>query len=215
MEEEKKELAEITASTMMPATFNNRYQMGKILASSGLMPKGMDTAERVCVALQYGYELGLSPMVSINNIAVVNGKPTLGTDVMHAIVRHSKEYGGVEWVCQDDKRAECIVHRINANYKEEVRGVFTIEQAKAAGLANKDNWKNYPARMLKHRALSYALRDAFPDVLSGICSPDEMEAEAVPEIRNITPPEEQMKTAAEAPKTTQTAATAVVPDEIF
>ena len=214
MEEEKKEVAEITASTMMPATFNNRYQMSKILVQSGLMPKNMDTAEKVCVALQYGFELGLSPMVSVNNISVVNGKPTLGADIMHAIVRHAKEYGGVEWVCQDDKRAECIVHRINANYKEDVRGVFTMEMAQKAGLDKKDNWKNYPARMLKHRALSYALRDAFPDVLAGIYSPDEIEAETAPEIRNITPPEEQLKSAETVtPKTTQTMA--VVPDEIF
>lgn len=214
MEEEKKEVAEITASTMMPTTFNNRYTMSKILASSGLMPNGMDTAEKVCVALQYGYELGLSPMVSVNNIAVVNGKPTLGTDIMHAIVRHSKEYGGVEWVCQDNKKAECIVHRINANYREDVRGLYTIEMATAAGLTKKDNWAKYPARMLKHRALSYALRDAFPDVLAGIYSPDEMDMETAPEIRDITPPEEQQKPAeAVAPKTNQTSA--VVPDEIF
>lgn len=211
MEEETREIAEINASTMMPATFNNRYQMSKILASSGLMPKGMETAEKVCVALQYGYELGLSPMVSVNNIAVVNGKPTLGTDIMHAIVRHSKEYGGVEWVCQDDKKAECIVHRINVNYKEDVRGIYTIEMAKAAGLAQKDNWAKYPARMLKHRALSYALRDAFPDVLSGIYSPDEMESESAPEVRNITPPEEQTRRTAQ----TATKQTADVADEIF
>lgn len=212
MEEEKKEV--VATKTAMPDTFNNRYTMSKILASSGLMPKGMDTPEKVCVALQYGYELGLSPMVSVNNIAVVNGKPTLSADCMHAIVRHSREYGGVEWICQDEKRAECIVHRISPNYKEDVRGVYTIEMAKAAGLETKDNWKKYPARMLKHRALSYALRDTFPDVLSGIYSPDELDENPAPEVRNITPPKETAETA----QTAQNPAIhrlPNVPEEIF
>lgn len=43
-------------------------------------------------------------------------------------------------------------------------------------LLDKDNWKNYPDRMLSWRALGYLLDDAFPEVGTGIYSPDEIGA---------------------------------------
>lgn len=177
--------------------FERRLAMAEILAKSGLMPKGMQTKEAVFVALQMGAELGLSPMVAVNNIAVINGKPSLSTDIMHAVARNNREYGGCQWVEQTDMRAECVIIRNNGAYKEEVRGVYTIEDARRAGLLEKDNWKKYPTRMLKHRALSYALRDAFPDVLSGIYTPEELtEGECI----NITPPEVQERLNAQKPQ---------------
>ena len=175
----------------MPESFNNKMIMAKALCASGLMPNGMNTPEKVCVALQWGYELGLSPMVAVNNIAVINGKPTLSADMLHAIARRSPEYGGCKWIVQDDKKAECIIYRKTAAYTEEVKGLYTIEMAQAAGLMSKDNWKKYPQRMLKHRALSYALRDAFPDLLAGFYTPEEMTGVKDTEPRNITPPEEK------------------------
>jgi hypothetical protein len=54
--------------------------------------------------------------------------------------------------------------------------------------------------MLKHRALSFALRDAFPDVLAGIYTPDEMREAADGDMRDVTgkpsftPPRQDAKT---------------------
>ncbi len=185
---------------LMPVSFSEKMQMSQVLAKSGLIPQGLNTPEKVCVALQWGAELGLSPMVAVNNVAVVNGKPTLSADIMHAIVRHNPEYGGLKWNCQDEKKAECIITRVMPNgIKEETIGRYTWEDAQKAGLTGKDNWKKYPARMLKHRALSYALRDAFPDALAGIYMPEEMEnpacqiqkpEESEKELKDVTPKEE-------------------------
>ena len=188
-----------TTAQGMPVDFSAKLKMAETLVKSGLLPNGMSTPEKVVVALQWGYELGLSPMVAINNIAVVYGKPSLSTDMIHAIVRKSHEYGGVQWIKQDDKAAECIVKRLTPNFCEEVRGIFTIEDAKKAGLADKDNWKKYPSRMLKHRALSYALRDAFPDMISGLYNEDEIAEISAPKEINITPPAELEKKEAVSP----------------
>lgn len=43
-------------------------------------------------------------------------------------------------------------------------------------LADKDNWKNYPERMLSWRSLGYLLDDAFPEVGTGLYAPDEIGA---------------------------------------
>lgn len=162
--------------SLMPKTFNEKYQMAGIMAKSGLLPQGLNTPEKVCVALEWGHELQLSPMVAVQNIAVINGKPTLSADIMAAVVKRSPEYGGCEWKELSDKAAECVVTRKGNGYEEKTTSRFTIDDATKAGLTNRPVWRAYPKRMLKHRALAYALRDAFPDILAGIYSPEEMES---------------------------------------
>lgn len=162
--------------SLMPKTFNEKYQMAGVMAKSGLLPQGLNTPEKVCVALEWGHELQLSPMVAVQNIAVINGKPTLSADIMAAVVKRSPEYGGCEWKELSDKAAECVVTRKGNGYEEKTTSRFTIEDAAKAGLTSRPVWRAYPKRMLKHRALAYALRDAFPDILAGIYSPEEMES---------------------------------------
>ena len=175
---------------LMPQSFADKYKMAGVLCNSGMLPVGLNTPEKVCVALEWGHELQLPPMVAVNNIAVINGKPTLSADIMHAIAKRNPEYGGLKWLQLSDTVAECVITRTTATYTEETAGYYDIDMARNANLLSKDNWKKYPQRMLKHRALSYALRDAFPDILAGIYSPEEMDgvqSVAAPE-RNITPP---------------------------
>ncbi len=182
------EIVQFNPVSLMPRTFNEKYQMSQILAKSGLIPAGLNTPEKVCVALEWGHELQLSPMVAVNNIAVINGKPTLSADIMAAVVKRSPEFGGIKWIQQDDKVAECIITRKTANYTEEIHSRFTYDDAVKAGLTNKDVWKKYTKRMLKHRCLSYGLRDAFPDILAGLYNPEEMESVIEPVVgeRDIT-----------------------------
>lgn len=183
--------------SLMPATFEQKYQMAQVLSKSGLIPAGLNTPEKVCVALEWGHELQLSPMVAVNNIAVINGKPTLSADLMGALVKRSPEYGGIEWIEQTEQKAECVITRILPNGKEEkYTSSFTMEDARNAGLTGKDVWKKYPKRMLKHRCMAYGLRDVFPDLLAGLYEPEEMESiqpqekNITPQERNVTPKEE-------------------------
>ena len=169
-----------TVKKEVAMTFDDQMRMAEVMAKSGLLPKALDTKEKVFIALQWGVELGLTPMAAATNIAVINGKPTLSADIMHAIVRNNPEYAGAEWKKQDEQAAEVLVKRKNANMTETFRGYYDIEMAKRANLLSKENWRAYPARMLKHRALSFALRGAFPDVLAGLYSPEELSGENQP-----------------------------------
>lgn len=181
---------ELAASNaLMPQSFGDKYKMAQVLAKSGLIPAALNTPEKVCVALQWGHELALSPMVAVNNIAVINGKPTLSADIMAALVKRSPEYGGIEWVKNSDTEAECVITRLLPGGRaEKITSRFTIQDAQNAGLAGREVWKKYPRRMLKHRALSYGLKDMFPDMLAGLYTPEEMDgvAPAEPE-RDVTP----------------------------
>jgi hypothetical protein len=57
-----------------------------------------------------------------------------------------------------------------------VQQKFSYQDAQRAGLTSKKGpWTQYPERMLQMRARGFAIRDAFPDVLSGVITREEAE----------------------------------------
>jgi hypothetical protein len=59
-----------------------------------------------------------------------------------------------------------------------------MARAKQAGIAGKDNWKNYPRAMLRSRCISEGVRAVAPGVATGIYTVDE--------VQDMTPAERQM-----------------------
>jgi hypothetical protein len=171
----------------MPRTIAEKLEMAKLLAESGLVPQGLNTPQKVFVALQWGHELGLSPMAAVNNVVVINGKPTLSADIMHALAISNPEYGGTEWKQRTVDKAEVVITRIRPNgTAEKYTGYFDRAMADAAGLLGKDTYKKYPDRMYRARALSRACKEAFPDVFAGLYSEEEA-VDFVP-MRDVTEP---------------------------
>jgi len=137
----------------------------------------------VLVAIQMGAEVGLTPMAALQNIAVINGRPSVWGDAMLAICRSSgvfDEAAFEETIEERDGKiiASCTVRRL-PNGKPVTR-TFSMDDAKQAGLAGKPGpWQQYPKRMLQMRARSWALRDTFPDILRGLhCAEEVIDIEA-------------------------------------
>ena len=128
----------------------------------------------VLFVILVGESLGLNAATALMNIYNVNGMPAMKADLKLALAKRHPEYAG----CEIDANTErCIVKmkRRNENGTEEsIISTFTIEDAKRAGLfPKKDNWRMYPQRMLKARAISYAVNDLFPDIVFGMLSSEE------------------------------------------
>jgi hypothetical protein len=117
-------------------------------------------------------------------VAVINGKPSIWGDMALALVRkHPDCEGVVETFDESTKTARCEVRR--RGQAEPIVALFSIEDAKRAGLAGKSGpWKQYPKRMLQMRARGFALRDSFPDALKGVITAEE--AMDYPEPRKVT-----------------------------
>ncbi len=158
-------------------TFDDMFRFADMVIKSQLAPKGFENPAAVMVALQMGAELGLNPMASLQNIAVINGKPSVYGDCQLAVVRASglfDEQAFSERIegTGDQMKAICTVRRLpNGN---PATNEFSIADARRAGLADKTIWKQYPQRMLKFRARSWVLRDNFGDILLGFPCVEEM-----------------------------------------
>lgn len=156
-----------------PNTLEEAIKTSELLAASGLCPvayKGKPGD--IVIAINYGQEIGLKTMASLRNIAVINGKPCLYGDGMLAVCRQSSSFESIEET-YDDKTMTytCMVCRKN---EPAFINSFSVADAKTAGLWGKPGpWTTYPKRMLQFRARGFTLRDAFPDLLSGIIIAEE------------------------------------------
>lgn len=191
------------ARALIPQSMDECVRLAQICARSGLLPKsfyddGKDPVAGAFVAIQLGAEVGLSPMTAIQYVAIVNGRPTLFGPAQLAIVQRSGLLEifeeGIEFEAGKPAEAWCRVKRTG---RPEKTTRFTWAQASKAGLTNKKGpWQEYPERMMQARARTFALRDAFPDVLLGLAySTEEMadvprviDAVPDPEPEIVTPP---------------------------
>jgi hypothetical protein len=169
-----------------PTTFAEVQQFAEQIADSSFCPKEYkDKPGEIMVAIQLGAEVGLAPLQSLQNIAVINGRPSIYGDAMIALVKASGllgEFGET----YDEKRQEytCVSVRKDNGNKAVTR--FSMDDAKRARLAGKQGpWSEYPKRMLQMRARGFNLRDNFPDVLKGLISREE--AQDYPTEVNVTP----------------------------
>src|SRR5882724_11885949 len=158
--------------------------------------KDINTPEIALIRLQAGLELGLTPIWSLTNIMVTNGRPSVWGDALLGLVlRHPdcqdviEEFKGEG----DNLIAACTVHRRG---RQPIKRMFSVSDAKRAGLHGRNVHNSYPSRMLQMRARSWACRDAFADALRGLS--------VIEEVRDIEP-----RTVVERTKTE-----IVLPDEI-
>jgi len=204
-----------------PRTLDEAWHWAKQASESGLVPKAYyKKPHDVLTALQLGSEVGLPPMASLQSIGVVNGRPGLYGDGLLAVVvvapvyeKHVEHYEvsgpahgtyrrvdelTPEDLKQDTTRARCTFWRKGA--PEPTSRTFSIAQAKKANLVGKQGpWTEYPDRMLLMRARGFAARDAFPDVLKGIKTVEELRDIPLEEPRDVTPPEKTVQRKSAAP----------------
>lgn len=193
-------LTEKPTFSLAPRDLVQALEFADRLAKSTLVPKEFQgNPGNILVAVQWGMELGLQPMQAMQNIAVINGRPSLWGDAVIGLVKASPV---CEYVIEEvtDEVATCRVKR--RGEVEQVRA-FSKHDARTAGLLSKQGpWTSYPKRMMQMRARSWALRDVFPDVLRGM--PIAEEVMDIPLEKDITP---KRQTGAEV-----AAAAAIVPE---
>ena len=160
-----------------PTNLTEAMTFCEMLASSNMVPKDyIGKPQNILVAIQWGMELGLAPMQSLNSITVINGRPSVWGDALMALVQSSPVYEDIEEYIEDEGTpnpvAVCVATRKGHT---PVTAKFSVEDAKRAGLWGKNTWASYPRRMLQHRARGFALRSAFADVLKGMISTEELQ----------------------------------------
>jgi hypothetical protein len=170
---------------------DDAYRFAKMVASSEFAPKDFRGKPESCLlAIQAGSEVGLSPMQSLQSIAVINGRPSIWGDAAMALVQASPVCEYVrEYVEGDGDNLMAVCEAKRRGYPAPTVVRFSVADAKKAALWGKSGpWQQYPTRMLALRARGFALRNAFADALRGLITAEEAQDYPTP-----TPPREPVQ----------------------
>ena len=156
-----------------PNNLGQAWQLSEILSKSNFT-SGHKSPQDIFICISMGQQIGLNPFQSVQNISVINGRPTLWGDALLAVCQNHPEYAGVEM--SFDEKTQTATCKALRKGKPPVVESFSQAEAKQARLWGKSGpWSQYPTKMLKNRARTWALRTQFADALLGLISSEELE----------------------------------------
>jgi hypothetical protein len=141
--------------------------MAKYASDSKLFP-GISTPQAAFTLMMLCQADGLHPMTALRRFHLINGRPTMRADAM--LAGFQAQDGKVRWLERTDEAVE-------AEFSHPAGGTISVRwdmnQARRAGLATKDIWKQYPRQMMTARVISEGVRTILPGVVTGIYTPEE------------------------------------------
>ena len=172
LQEQKHEVANPFADTV---SFRKLFDIGKMFASSALVPQTYQNRPMDCtIAVDMANRMGVSPMMVMQNLYVVKGKPQWSGQACMSMIRGRGEFKNVRPVYTGTKGEDSWGCYIQAEYRdtgEIVKGTeVTIGMAKAEDWYNKNGskWKTIPEQMLAYRAAAFFARVYIPNALMGV-----------------------------------------------
>lgn len=161
------------------SSLDDLWRFSAMVFDSGLAPSGMKNVQAIAIAVEFGMELGIPPMQSVQTICVINNRPLIyGTGFLGVCKSDPKwdEDRFEEWftgsINEKNLTAHCRMARKGSTNVTETE--YSMADAITAELwGKKDNWKKNPTRMLKWRARTWCGRDTFPERLAGLYTAEE------------------------------------------
>jgi len=164
-----------SAGALEPTSFAEITQLAAYVAKSGLF--AVKTAEAAAVVMLTGASLGISPVAALRGVHVIQGRAALDATLIAGLAQRHPDCEF--WTVRECSNERCTIETRRRG-SDPVTRTWTLDDAKRAGLAGKDNWKNYPAAMLRARCTAELARMVYPDALFGVYDPDEL-ADSRPE----------------------------------
>lgn len=193
-----------------PTNMGDAMKLAEMLANSTMIPQSYrGKPGDVLVAVQMGAELGLAPLQALQNIASINGRPSVWGDAALALVQgHPGYVSHREWVEGEgmDRAGYCAITRRGS--PEHVQRFSTADAKKAGLLGKAGPWTQYTDRMLVLRARGFALRDKFSDALRGVITAEEaqdMPPADEPRVVGVVTPDQPALAAPQPDETGRTA----------
>ena len=160
-----------------PRSMDDARQLAKWMHESRMF-SAYGTPQAVLSTVLLGRELGLPAMAALRSVHVIEGKHSLSADLMVGLILKS---GLAEYFQLIESTDElCTFETKRKGAPKPMRLTYTIEQAKQAGLLQPTRsgkpsaWQKMQKIMLTHRAKAGLGRLEYPDLLSGLYTPDEL-----------------------------------------
>ena len=174
----------LTGQVFAPAQFEHAQRIAKVLSSSDLVPTTYkNNVANTLVALEMANRMGASPLMVMQNLHIIHGRPSWGSSFIIASLNSCGRFSTLRFVGDANK---CKAVATDKATGEVLEGpTVSLEMAKAEGWLTKtgSKWITMPELMLKYRAAAFFGRLYAPEVLMGMQTSEE-----VIDITPIQPP---------------------------
>lgn len=160
------------------ANFRESYKLAKLLCGSQLIPNQYQgRPDDVCVAVDMAQRMGVSPLMVMQNLYVVKGKPSWSGQACMSFIK--AQFKNVFPIYVGEKNTDSRGCYIRAELPDgtKVEGTtVTISMAKAEGwFRTGSKWLTMPEQMLAYRAAAFFARVYCPELLMGVQVEGEVE----------------------------------------
>ena len=172
---------EVSANVFANAeSFKDIFNIGKMFASSTLVPVAYQNKPMDCtIAVDMANRMGVSPMMVMQNLYVVKGKPSWSGQACMSMINASPKFKNAKPVYFGEKGTDsrgCRIEAIETETGNLIQGTeVTIKMAKEEGWLSNTKWKNMPEQMLAYRAAAFFARIYIPNALMGVVVEGEVE----------------------------------------
>jgi len=175
-----------------PEAFTQLARVASAFSKTAIVPEVYRGKPEDCmVAIDMANRLGVSPLMVMQNLYVVKGKPSWSGQACMALIQNCGRFRDVRHVYTGTKGSDdrgCYLEAIRMSNDEVVTGVeVTMSMAKSEGWISNTKWKSMPELMLAYRAAAFFARVNCPETLMGLHVEGEMD-DIKPEKRVIEDP---------------------------
>lgn len=166
-------------SSFSVQTFDHAQRVAKMLSSSTLIPKEYQgNIQNTMIALEMANRIGASPLMVMQNLYIVHGKPSWSSTFIIAALNSSKKFSPVRFeMSGEGEEYGCFAWAYEMVGNERIVGPkVTMKMAKAEGWIDKNGskWKTMPELMLRYRAAAFFGRLYAPEITMGMQSMEEV-----------------------------------------
>lgn len=167
--------------------FRQYFKMASELCKADIIPqaykgKVADTA----IAIDMANRMGVSPMMVMQSMYVVKGKPSWSGQACLSFIR--AKFTDVKVIYVGTKGTDdrgCYVKATDKDGDVLEGTTVTMSMAKAEGWTSNSKWRNMPEQMLAYRAASFFSRVHCPETLMGVQVEGEVEDSSKPAVREV------------------------------
>jgi hypothetical protein len=152
------------------------FRFARCYLQSGLAPASYKNEQQLVIAWARARELGIPYLQAVEGMSVINGRIGLMGDLALALAERSGELEDkrVRYTGEGDELT-CFLE-LKRKGREWKQWSFSVKEARSAQIYDRSAvWRQYPRRMTYYRALGFALRDEFGDVLRGMKTTEELQ----------------------------------------
>jgi len=181
--------------------FEHAQRVAKMLSSSTLIPKEyQNNIQNTMIALEIANRTGASPLMVMQNLYVVHGKPSWSSTFIVAAINSCGKFSPLRYeLTGTGKDLACMAWATDKATGERLDGVrITMAMAEAEGWVSKSGskWKTMPELMIRYRAAAFFGRLYAPEMMLGMHTVDEVEDVHAPKMK-IEPADVEAKRSAE------------------